>query len=212
MNNIDQLAQKIWDYMLMGQELHPADCIIVLGSHDTRVAERGAELFLKKYAPIIIFSGGLGRLTNDTWEKSEAETFADIALEMGVPRKNISIENKSTNTGENIVFTYQLLQEKKLDFKKYILVQKPYMERRTFATFKKQWPQEEAEVMVTSPQINFQDYCNSDFPKEMVIKIMLGDLERIKTYPKLGLQIEQEIPADVWSAYEQLSKTYNTLD
>ena len=41
----------------------PSDLILVLGSHDTRVAERGAELFLNNYAPLILFSGGLGNLT-----------------------------------------------------------------------------------------------------------------------------------------------------
>ena len=33
---------------------------------------------------------------------------------------------------------------------------------------------------------------------------MVGDLQRIREYPKLGYQIEQEIPAKVWRAYEKL--------
>jgi hypothetical protein len=31
-----------------------------------------------------------------------------------------------------------------------------------------------------------------------------GDLQRIKLYPERGFQIAQDIPEDVWSAYEQL--------
>ena len=33
---------------------------------------------------------------------------------------------------------------------------------------------------------------------------MVGDLQRIKIYPKKGFQIFQEIPDDVWQAYKQL--------
>jgi hypothetical protein len=33
---------------------------------------------------------------------------------------------------------------------------------------------------------------------------MVGDLERIKLYPEKGFQIYQEIPEDVWAAFEEL--------
>jgi hypothetical protein len=33
---------------------------------------------------------------------------------------------------------------------------------------------------------------------------MVGDLQRIKIYPARGYQIEQEIPAPVWQAFEDL--------
>ena len=49
------LAQVLWDYHRMGHALSPADAIMVLCSHDTRVAERGAELFLQGMAPLLIF-------------------------------------------------------------------------------------------------------------------------------------------------------------
>lgn len=201
---INKLSQLIWNYHHMDQKLEKADFVIVLGSHDLRVAEYGAQLFLNNYAPLLILSGGLGRLTQGTWEKPEAEIFAKIALEMGVPKDKILIENKSTNTGENLLFTYELLKEKNLHFNKLILVQKPYMERRTYATFKKQWPDPTTEIFVTSPQLSFSDYCTNEYPKDKVIAIILGDLKRIKTYPEKGFQIYQEIPKDVWNAYEKL--------
>ena len=33
---------------------------------------------------------------------------------------------------------------------------------------------------------------------------MVGDLQRIRLYPDKGFQIHQEIPDDVWKAYEEL--------
>lgn len=198
----DKLAKIIWDYHHINHELKKADCIFALGSHDLRVAQYAVDLFLKGYAPYIIFSGGLGNLTREMFKKTEAEIFAKIAFQAGVPKDKVIIENKSTNTGENIEFTIKLLKEKKLEFNSFILVQKPYMERRAYATFKKVWP--EKEFIVTSPAIKYEDYPTVEISKERVINIMVGDLERIKIYPEKGFQIYQDIPDEVWQAYEKL--------
>jgi uncharacterized SAM-binding protein YcdF (DUF218 family) len=197
-----QLAKIVWDYHCINTPLQKADCIFVLGSRDTRVAERGAEIYLQGWAPLLIFSGGLGRITKDLWSETEAERFAKIAMQKDVPLKDILIENRSTNTGENILFTRQLLQDKGLDPQSFILVQKPYMERRTYATFQKQWPGKT--VYVTSPQISFEKYSTSEAPLEQVINVMVGDLQRVRVYAEKGFQIHQDIPGEVWNAYERL--------
>jgi uncharacterized SAM-binding protein YcdF (DUF218 family) len=196
------LAQKLWDYHHVNDQLEKADSILVLGSHDTRVAERGAQLFLDGWAPLLIFSGGLGRLTEDMWTETEADKFAAIAIEMGVPASSILVESRSTNTGENILFTQKLLSQHDLDPQSFIVVQKPYMERRSYATFKKHWP--DKTLIVTSPQISFLDYPNADISLEKVIHIMVGDFQRIKVYAEKGFQIYQPIPDEAWQAFEKL--------
>jgi uncharacterized SAM-binding protein YcdF (DUF218 family) len=75
------------------------------------------------------------------WSEPEAELFARIAEGMGVPPDRIIVENRSTNTGENVLFTRRLLAEMGVEPESFILVQKPYMERRTYATFRKLWPE-----------------------------------------------------------------------
>ncbi|AXY75621.1 YdcF family protein [Paraflavitalea soli] len=201
-NEVIALAQELWDYHHMQHEPQKADCIFALGSHDLRVANRAAELYLQGWAPLLIFSGGLGNLTKSIWTETEADQFAAIAIEMGVPADAILVENESTNTGENILFTQELLQERGLDPQSFIVVQKPYMERRSYATFKKHWP--DKQLLVTSPQISFKDYPTDDIPLERVIHVMVGDLQRIKIYPAKGFQIYQEIPDNIWKAYERL--------
>jgi uncharacterized SAM-binding protein YcdF (DUF218 family) len=186
----------------MQHELVKADCILALGSHDLRVADRATELYLQGWAPLVIMSGGLGNLTQNMWTESEADKFARIAIEKGVPADAILVENKSTNTGENILFTQQLLQQKGLDQQNFIVVQKPYMERRSYATFKKHWPNKN--LLVTSPQLAFEEYATADIPMDRVINIMVGDLQRIRFYPAKGFQVYQEIPAEIWDAYERL--------
>jgi uncharacterized SAM-binding protein YcdF (DUF218 family) len=205
-SHLHALAETLWRYHQMNQQLKEADAILVLCSHDTRVAETGARLFLEGWAPLLIFSGGLGTITREMWSEPEADQFAQIALDMGVPQERILIENRSTNTGENISFTKILLAAKGLNPERFILVQKPYMERRSFATFRKLWP--EKAVIVTSPKVGFDEYldkyANSGLTAEDVIDIMVGDLQRIKVYSEKGFQIHQEIPEDVWSAYQEL--------
>jgi uncharacterized SAM-binding protein YcdF (DUF218 family) len=203
---IHALAEKLWRYHQLNHQLAPADVILVLCSHDTSVAERGAQLFLDGWAPLLIFSGGLGTITRHLWREPEADQFAAIAVSMGVPRERILIERRSTNTGENVQFTKQLLAEKQLDPQQFLLVQKPYMERRSYATFKQQWP--EKEVVVTSPRVSFEEYLNGYSNKALsdddVVAIMAGDLQRIRVYAAKGYQIAQDIPDDVWEAFEEL--------
>jgi uncharacterized SAM-binding protein YcdF (DUF218 family) len=206
--HIRDLAEKLWHFHRMNHQLEVAEAILVLCSYDLRVAERGAQLFLDGWAPLLIFSGGLGAITKSLWSEAEADQFARIAARMGVPQEKILVENRSTNTGENIIFTRALLAEKRINPAKFILVQKPYMERRSYATFRKVWP--EKEVLVTSAQVSFEEYLdqytNRELSSDDVISIMVGDLQRIKVYPEKGYQIRQEIPDEVWSAYEELVK------
>lgn len=199
---IYKAASTLWDYHHMNHQIKPADCIMALGSHDLRVAEEAARLYLQGMAPLLVLSGGLGNLTSKIWTETEADKFAEIAKNMGVPESAILIENQSTNTGENVLFTEELFSAAGLNPQSMILVQKPYMERRTYATAKIYW--QDKNLMVTSPQLSFDEYANEEIPMERVISIMVGDLERIKFYHEKGFQIYQEIPDEVWTAWELL--------
>jgi uncharacterized SAM-binding protein YcdF (DUF218 family) len=200
------LVETVWHYHQLHHQLTPAGAILVLCSHDIVVAERAAELFHEGWAPLVIFSGGLGSITRRLWSDPEAERFAGVAVGAGVPAERILIENRSTNTGENVLFTKALLEARSLDPDSFILVQKPYMERRSYATFRKLWP--DKPVVVTSPRLSLDDYLRRGTHDALstrdVISIMVGDLQRIRLYPALGFQIEQDIPEDVWDAFEQL--------
>lgn len=198
----DELAKILWEYNRLEMPLAQASLILALGSNDLRVAERAADLFLCRYAPMLLFSGGFGELTRDIFPKPEAEVFADVAIRMGVPREKILVENRSTNTGENIVYSRALVAEKEITPEVIILVQKPYMLRRAYATFRRQWP--EIDVLVTGPQITYEDYPTGEISKNLFINIMVGDTQRIKIYPERGYQIFQEIPLEVMHAFEEL--------
>lgn len=203
---VDVLAKLLWDYLQLREEPKKSDIIFCLCSHDIRVAQRAADLMLEGYGKYIVFSGGSGKLTEGLFTKPEADVFADIAIKSGIEKSKILIENKSANTGENIKFTYDLLIKSQIQIDSIVLVQKPYMERRTFATFMKQWPTKDTTITVTSPKLSYEDYMRGGIDKELVINVMVGDMQRIREYPKLGFQIEQDIPEGVWQAFKRLVK------
>ncbi|RAH18928.1 YdcF family protein, partial [Vibrio vulnificus] len=189
----------------------PVDCLLVMCSNDLRVAEHAANLYKQGYAPYILFSGGEGRFTEGLFEKSEAETFAELAKASGVPEEAILLETKSSNSGENVRFSEQLLIDKGLVFESFILVQKPFMERRALATFEKQWQGPYSHLLVSSTGEAFFDYINEEMPLMLVLEALLEDFERIKRYPAKGFQTEQPLPDDVETAYQGIREKLTSL-
>ncbi len=202
MEEVDRLARIIWNYHHMHHQLKKADCIMVLGSHDERVAAYAAQLYHDGWAPLIVCSGGLGRHTQGLWDETEASHFARIIRSTRVPADAILTEDTSTNTGENILLSKALLMRSGINPKRVIVVHKPYMERRAYATIQKQWP--DVDAIITSPPFTLENYPNGTITKDALINIMVGDLQRIKVYGENGFQAYQEIPGDVWDAYEKL--------
>ena len=199
---INILAECLWNYLRLDQQPQPADCIIVMGSHDLGTVPRSVELWQQGLSDLLIFSGGYGKITKYQWTQTEAEIFAQIALNLGVPTNKMLLETESSNCGENLVFSMQLLMQYNFKAKKVILVCKPYLERRAFATFKQHFP--EVAVVVTSQRLSFIEYMACAGDVEQVINLMVGDLQRIMLYPAKGFQISQIIPNATLRAYQQL--------
>ena len=65
-------------------------------------------------------------------------------------------------------------------------------------------------MLVTSPQVSLDQYLsqysNETLSRDDIVSIMIGDLQRIRLYPEKGFQIHQDIPDDVWDAYQELVK------
>jgi len=200
--HVASMIEMVWNYHVMGVEPRPADMIFVLCSTDLRVADRAAELYDQGIAPRIAVSGNVGQLTRGLFAATEAEAFADRLIALGVPASVIILEKEATNTGENARFTRRLLEQMGITVQTAVCVQKPFMERRTFATIARQWP--ELTFTVTSPALGFDAWCAGASSHEAVINAMVGDLQRIIEYPKLGFQIAQDVPQTVVEAMQVL--------
>lgn len=194
-------ALVLWDYHRLGHELVPSAGILVFGSNDLRVAAHAAELYHAGLAPWILFSGARGRMT-EHWPETEAVAMARVAREHGVPDSSILIEDRATNTGENIRFSRELLAAAGIGLATAIVVQKPYMERRTIAALDVQWP--EARFLASSPPLGFPGYLTPELPADLVLSAMVGDFQRILDYPALGFASEQEVPAEALESFHLL--------
>ncbi len=175
---------------------------LVWGNHDLNTIYHAVELFKQGLAPYLVITCDVDGVTNGLWTETEADKFARIAIERGVFVEKIATENKSTNTGENYAFTKKILDEKGIVYNKAILVTKPYMERRAYATAKVHWPN--VDLIPSSVPMSLEEYLNAVDAPEKNIHLMVGDLQRIRLYPTKRFQIPQDIPDDVWAAFEFL--------
>lgn len=196
----------IWDYMHMNMELSRADCIVGFGCYNDDIATRCAELYHQGWAPKVLFTGGLGRNTLGLWTETEAARFGRIAREQGVPEKDLILEDKASNSAENILFTQRKLAELGLPHEKIIAVHKPFMERRLYAALKVYWP--EVEAVLTSPQLDLDEYIRNSvaqgLSEQTVIDVIVGDFQRIEVYAEKGYQIPQFIPPRVRRCFDAL--------
>ncbi|MEV5492128.1 YdcF family protein [Streptomyces bobili] len=195
-------AKPIWDYHQMNHELRPVDVAIGLGSHDLGVAAHSAELYQAGLFKTLVFTGGNSPTTAKVFPRGEAVHFREHAIDLGVPAEAILLEPNAGNTGQNITLSREVLTGAGIHPTTVLLVSKPYMERRSFATARKLWP--DVEILCASEPLEFDDYLKSIGDEKLVLDMLVGDLQRVIEYPKLGFAIEQEVPEDVHAAYESL--------
>ena len=203
---IGERLLPIWDYMHMNMALFKADCIVGFGCYNDDIPIRCAELYRQGWAPRVLFTGGLGRNTLGLWAESEAVRFGRIAREQGVPEKDIILEDRATNSAENILFTRDKLRALGLPCERIIGVHKPFMERRLWAAMKVYWP--EAALTVTSPRLGLDEYISRSvaqgLSEQTVIDVIVGDFQRMEVYAKKGYQIPQPIPEELRRCFSEL--------
>lgn len=200
-----QFARILWNYCLVPHEPAPADVIVALGTNDLRVAEHAADLYRRGYGPTLVCTGGVAHqhdLLATSWEKTEAEMFADVAMRHGVPCDRILLEMRATNTAENLLLTSQLLNDVGIHARNVIFAVKPFTQRRVWAALPLKWPNVTATL--SSPPLTLDDYFTAELPAEKVVNILMGDVQRLWVYGRRGWSMPQPVPPEVKSAYDRL--------
>lgn len=191
----------IWNFMKLDQEIRPCDIIMGCGCNNTNIPVRCCELFQEGYGQKILFAGGLGKITSQKFDKSEAEIYRDIALENDVSDDDILLEMKSTNTGDNFRFSRSIFKENHV--RSVLIVHNTISERRTLATA--QALVSSIKFIITSPRETFDVYLKqlqsdlSYFERE--VSLVVGDIQRMIIYPQFGWQVEVFVPPEVIDAY-----------
>jgi uncharacterized SAM-binding protein YcdF (DUF218 family) len=194
-----------WDYMRLVHRPVHADLILTLGSFDVHAAVHAAALWKQGLAPLILMSGGIahrGGLLDTGWDRPEARVFAEAAMAEGVPEQAILLEEQAQNTADNFVLGRAVAERAGLRPRRLLVVAKPYMTRRGFATGRRAWP--DAELVMQCEDIAAADYFAREPDPERALLALVGDLHRILVYPALGFQIAQDVPAVVVEALRRL--------
>jgi uncharacterized SAM-binding protein YcdF (DUF218 family) len=194
-----------WNYMRLVHRPEPSDAILTLGSFDPQAAVHAASLWKAGLAPVVIMSGGIahrGGVLDTGWDRSEARVFADAAIGEGVPEAAILLEDRAQNTGDNFVMGLEIAERAGIRPKKLLVVAKPYMTRRGFATGRKLVPG--IELLMQCEDIDVVRYFAREPDPERTMLALVGDLHRIIVYPRLGFQTAQEVSPEVIDALRRL--------
>lgn len=195
-------ARALWDFHQMGHEPRPCSAAVTLGSLDLGVATATADLYHAGMFPVVVFTGDTSAATKKRFPRGEAIHYREHALSLGVPDEAILLEPKATNTGQNIGFSREVLENAGIAVTTVLLISMPYMQRRAYATCRKLWP--EVEPVCVSQSLSFDEYAKTHNDEKQFIDMLMGDTERVMEYPKRGFAIEQQVPERVRDAFDRL--------
>jgi len=203
---IKEAARVLWDFCLDDRALeYPYDFLFLLCSNDESVVERVVELWDMQSFRFVLVSGGYAHsndLLQTEYDTSEAEHFAKLLNEKGVPISHMVLECHAENTGENFSLSKKLLESREIEVTSGLMVQKPHMEKRCIATAKIQWP--DLKWGVTSRSVGLEEYAK-ERGEDALLSVLVGDAWRLMSYPNLGFQAQVEYGNDIKEAIAYLS-------
>jgi uncharacterized SAM-binding protein YcdF (DUF218 family) len=215
------LGQVLWDYLRSTDRMplcppgSPSDTVImVLGSPDTAIAGHAADLLKRRVADIAVVSGGCP-ITVTAPQRIEADVIADNMEQHGASAECVLREPLSQNTSEHFWKTETLLKNRSSLFggqnppKFVVLVPTPTAEQRALATGRKRWP--DSQLWVDGIPETYDQHMNR-MDRAAVLGRMVGEVERIITYPGLEYMTEPEksLTRPVRDAYQELRRDFNT--
>ena len=196
-NEVLDAARTVWEWLPVRDPVEPSDVIFVLGNKSDALPGEAAMLFKKKLAPLIVLSGGRGRITKND-PLTEAARYRRVLRQENIPENAILSEDASTNTGENIVFSKSLLESKGLIFTSGIAVTTAMLSRRHRATLEKQWSEIEWRIHTPDP-LSFEERLQME-DRATFFNLMTGEVLRLRYYPAKGFMVAVEVPRAVKAA------------
>ena len=90
--------------------LAAADLIFVFGTRLTEPDLLAADLYRRCLAPFVVLTGGSDRQPDGL---NEAEHHQGLLMAAGVPADSVIVENRSSNTYENVLFALPLIEQRR---------------------------------------------------------------------------------------------------
>lgn len=174
--------KKITDYIFLKSNPQKADLALVFGTRHWEAINKVFELYRDELIPSILISGGINRVTGE----NEALEMSNELIQLGVKKEDIILEDQSTNSLENVLFSKQVISEKISfdEIKKIIAIVKHYHSRRALMTLKKHFPKTIELIPVTYEIYGFtmDDWFNNEIGREKV----MNEWNKILAYLEKG--------------------------
>jgi hypothetical protein len=137
--------------------------------------------------------------------RTEAELFGATAVEHGVPADRLVLENRSTNTAENVTLSLTMLEARGIQLASALLITIPPFQRRASLTVRTHRPTLRC---VNSPITWGEPSDWNDEQLTRAAELCVGEIKRLQDYPGRGFihWDPAELPRDVIEAAEQLER------
>ena len=190
-------AGILWDYLTsIRKEIH-CSAVVVCCSYDLRVMDYAVDLLERGRTDTVVISGDRGHWTGKLWDEPESAVFHEHARDR-LDGYRVLLEQRATNFSENIRYSIDLLRP----VGPVLFITKPNSLYRVHLTVPMVDP--EIRYSVSCPGIEFPDGVSTVVGLIGIINEMVGDVDRILTYPKLGYQVPHTLPDEVIRSWEFL--------
>lgn len=160
------------------EALPAVDAVFVFGNYNPDVASHAADLWTRGKAPRIIVTGKGGFRLPDAFA-TEADFFASILRERGIPEDELTLEREATNSLENVCFGMRAAIQSGHSPRSLILCAIPPLLRRARATFRRQFPGIETFGSAFSLAPDW-------FTPRRINRYAVGEIDRLIAYVKRG--------------------------
>jgi uncharacterized SAM-binding protein YcdF (DUF218 family) len=178
--------EEISKYIFLDVKNSHGDIAIVFGTWNTwkESIEKAADLYKNGFVPKIIVSGGLNPNTGII----EGDRMAKDLEGLGVPNKDILIENRATNTKENALYAIEIIDHQigLKNIQSIVAIVKGYHARRALMTLRKYVP---TNIMLKAASYTCAQYPftkDNWYKTEDGRKMILNEVEKIKMYLTQG--------------------------
>lgn len=178
--------------------LPEVDAIFGFMYYRQQIAEHIVKVYKRKEAEKIILTGKGGGDFIPKNFKTEAEHFASILMNAGIPEQSLILEKESLNILENVRFGIKASHAIGFFPKSLVVCSMPPLLRRVRATFQKQFP----EIIVYGSAFKM----HTGWFTYRRIKGLLRELDKLEEYAKKGHMAAVVIPEKVLLAKEKIRK------
>jgi uncharacterized SAM-binding protein YcdF (DUF218 family) len=210
---IDPDAELVFAYLAATdpRPAAPVDAIVGFGTFDLGLARFCGDLQFRGFGPLIIFTGGIGAGTADLGQPEADAWRAELRRSHpAITDEQVILENRSTNTAENIGFTAELLARLHpgralgLGVRTVIGVASPSRLRRVALTWRKLQPavpllRQRPPTATYTTERALYETKGFDYDAHLC-----GELDRIVDYSERGWIATEMLPEEILVARARL--------